>query len=85
MLYDAYEVQRSLLAGASKLAGLGAGWLSNPANPFGYSAMPAATMTGPTIRGIRGPIRVARLPIVGESDVIRIGRGSIARPACTGE
>jgi poly(3-hydroxybutyrate) depolymerase len=39
MLYDAYEVQRSLLAGASKLAGLGAGWLNNPANPFGYSAM----------------------------------------------
>lgn len=39
MLYDAYEVQRSLLAGASKLAGLGAGWLSNPANPFGYSTM----------------------------------------------
>ena len=39
MLYDAYEVQRSLLAGASKLAGLGAGWLSNPANPMGYSAM----------------------------------------------
>jgi poly(3-hydroxybutyrate) depolymerase len=39
MLYDAYEVQRSLLAGASKLAGLGAGWLSNPSNPFGYSTM----------------------------------------------
>jgi poly(3-hydroxybutyrate) depolymerase len=39
MLYDAYEVQRSFLAGASKLAGLGAGWLHNPANPFGYSAM----------------------------------------------
>jgi poly(3-hydroxybutyrate) depolymerase len=39
MLYDAYEVQRSLLAGASKLAGLGAGWLNNPANPLGYSAM----------------------------------------------
>jgi poly(3-hydroxybutyrate) depolymerase len=39
MLYDAYEVQRSLLAGASKLAGLGAGWLSNPSNPWGYSAM----------------------------------------------
>jgi len=32
-------VQRSLLAGASKLAGLGAGWLSNPANPWGYSSM----------------------------------------------
>lgn len=36
MLYDAYEVQRSLLAGASRLAGMGAGWLSNPTNPFGY-------------------------------------------------
>lgn len=39
MLYDAYEVQRSLLAGASKLAGLGAGWLNNPANPWGYMSM----------------------------------------------
>jgi len=39
MLYDAYEVQRSFLAGASKLAGLGAGWLNNPANPVGYSTM----------------------------------------------
>lgn len=39
MLYDAYEVQRSFLAGASKLAGMGAGWLSNPANPWGYSSM----------------------------------------------
>jgi poly(3-hydroxybutyrate) depolymerase len=39
MLYDAYEVQRSFLAGASKLAGLGAGWLTNPANPWGYSSM----------------------------------------------
>ena len=39
MLYDAYEVQRSFLAGASKLAGLGAGWLSNPANPWGYNSM----------------------------------------------
>src|SRR5205085_3001516 len=39
MLYDAYEVQRSFLAGASKLAGLGAGWLNNPSNPWGYSAM----------------------------------------------
>jgi len=39
MLYDAYEVQRSLLSGASRLAGLGAGWLNNPSNPFGYSSM----------------------------------------------
>ncbi|HUE79460.1 MAG TPA: polyhydroxyalkanoate depolymerase [Sphingomicrobium sp.] len=39
MLYDAYEVQRSLFAGASKLAGVGAGWLNNPANPMSYSSM----------------------------------------------
>src|SRR5438045_8955311 len=39
MLYDAYEVQRSFLAGASKLPGLGAGWLNNPANPWGYNSM----------------------------------------------
>ena len=38
MLYDAYEVQRSFLAGASKWAGLGAGWLNNPSNPWGYSS-----------------------------------------------
>ena len=39
MLYDAYEVQRSLLAGASQLANMGAGWLNNPANPISYSSM----------------------------------------------
>ena len=39
MLYDAYEVQRSLLAGASTLANIGAGWMQNPANPFSYSHM----------------------------------------------
>jgi poly(3-hydroxybutyrate) depolymerase len=39
MLYDAYEMQRSLLAGASTLANLGADWLNNPANPLSYSQM----------------------------------------------
>jgi poly(3-hydroxybutyrate) depolymerase len=39
MLYDAYEMQRSLLDGASTLANLGADWLNNPANPFSYSQM----------------------------------------------
>ena len=38
MLYDAYEVQRSFLAGAGKLAGMGAGWLNNPSNPWGYTS-----------------------------------------------
>ena len=39
MLYDAYEMQRSLLAGASNWANLGAGWMQNPVNPFFYSQM----------------------------------------------
>src|SRR4051812_46768184 len=36
MLYDAYEIQRSMLAGASAMANFGAGLLNNPANPFAY-------------------------------------------------
>ncbi|MET0245761.1 MAG: polyhydroxyalkanoate depolymerase [Sphingomonas sp.] len=36
MLYNAYEFQRSLLAGASAMANFGAGLLQNPANPFAY-------------------------------------------------
>ncbi|HXG99665.1 MAG TPA: polyhydroxyalkanoate depolymerase [Sphingomicrobium sp.] len=46
MLYDAYEVQRSLLASASRLAGMGAGWLNNPANPFRYSSMGPVVAAG---------------------------------------
>lgn len=36
MLYNAYEIQRSLLAGASAMANFSAGLLNNPANPFAY-------------------------------------------------
>ena len=36
MLYDAYEMQRSMLAGASAMASFGAGWMRNPANPWSY-------------------------------------------------
>ena len=36
MLYDAYEMQRSMLAGASAWANFGAEWLGNPSNPFAY-------------------------------------------------
>jgi poly(3-hydroxybutyrate) depolymerase len=39
MLYDAYEVQRSWLTGASQLAGLGASWLNSPSNPLRYQGM----------------------------------------------
>src|SRR5579885_2368426 len=36
MLYQAYELQRSMLAGASAMANFGADLLHNPANPFSY-------------------------------------------------
>ncbi|WP_230770331.1 polyhydroxyalkanoate depolymerase [Sphingomonas sp. Leaf4] len=36
MLYNAYEWQRSMLAGASAMANVGAGLLQNPSNPFAY-------------------------------------------------
>jgi poly(3-hydroxybutyrate) depolymerase len=36
MLYNAYEMQKSMLAGASAMADFSAGLLSNPANPFSY-------------------------------------------------
>ena len=36
MLYNAYELQRSLLAGASAFANIGAEFFQNPANPFAY-------------------------------------------------
>ncbi|MFO1238777.1 MAG: polyhydroxyalkanoate depolymerase [Sphingomonadaceae bacterium] len=36
MIYNAYEMQRSWLAGASALAHSSAEFLSNPANPFAY-------------------------------------------------
>jgi poly(3-hydroxybutyrate) depolymerase len=36
MLYNAYELQRNWLAGASSLANIGAELMSNPRNPFAY-------------------------------------------------
>lgn len=39
MLYDMYEMQRSMLASASTMAGWGVEMLQNPANPFSYSGM----------------------------------------------
>ncbi|GAA4008140.1 polyhydroxyalkanoate depolymerase [Sphingomonas humi] len=39
MLYDAYEMQRSWLAGASQWAGMSADWLNSSANPLSYHGM----------------------------------------------
>ena len=43
MLYDMYEFQRSMLAGAGAMAGWGAEMLGNPANPFAYLGGGAVT------------------------------------------
>ncbi len=39
MLYNMYEMQRSMLASASAMAGWGVEMLQNPANPLSYSGM----------------------------------------------
>jgi len=46
MLYSGYEMQRSLLAGASALANLSAEWLQNPINPFSYSSFAPVFASG---------------------------------------
>ena len=39
MLYNAYDMQRSWLAGASIFANIGSEWLQSPANPWSHVAM----------------------------------------------
>ena len=46
MLYDAYEFQRSLLAGASAFANMGAEWMQNPVNPMSYTKMGPVVASG---------------------------------------
>ena len=46
MLYEAYEMQRSLLAGASAMAELGSGWLAHPANPFAQTQLGSMMASG---------------------------------------
>jgi poly(3-hydroxybutyrate) depolymerase len=91
MLYDAYEVQRSFLAGASKWAGMGAGWLSNPANPWSYaSASPliaaslevfshAAAPRGKPAFGIESTIVGGKRVAVLEEVVLRKPFGQLKR------
>ena len=46
MLYDSYEIQRSLLAGASAWANMSAEWLQNPVNPLSYSGFAPVFASG---------------------------------------
>jgi len=46
MLYDGYELQRSLLDSASAFANLSAEWLQSPGNPFSYSGFAPILASG---------------------------------------
>jgi len=46
VLYEAYEMQRSLLAGASAMAELGSEWLAHPANPFARTQLGSMMASG---------------------------------------
>ena len=46
MLYEAYEFQRSLLAGASMWAGAGSGWINNPLNPLSRTPFGSVVASG---------------------------------------
>ena len=46
MLYEAYEMQRSLLAGASAMAELGSEWMAHPANPFAQTQLGSMMASG---------------------------------------
>ncbi len=91
MLYDAYEVQRSFLAGASTLANIGSGWMQNPANPFSYSQMGpivasaldvfahAAAPRGKPEFGLTSTIVEGRTVAVHEETVLRRPFGQLKR------
>ena len=83
MLYDAWEMQRSFLAGASAVANAGAELLQNPANPFAYfgggpivgSALEvfahAAAPRGKPAFGIERTVVDGRQVVVDEEIVLR--------------
>ena len=49
------------------------------------NATPTAAMSGPTVMGIRGPVRCASAPAHGEPISMMIVMGSVARPAASAE
>lgn len=46
MLYEAYEMQRGLLAGASAMANMGSEWMAHPANPFARTQLGSMMASG---------------------------------------
>ena len=96
MLYNAYEMQKSMLASASAMADFGAGMLSNPANPFAYfgggsivgSALEvfahAAAPRGKPAFGLHSAIIDGRAVEVTEEIVLRKPFGQLKRFAREG-
>ena len=58
---------------------------SSPARRGSAAAIPAAITSGPTVSGIRGPIRCASAPERAENTSISAVTGSDAAPASIGE
>ena len=54
LLYNAYEMQRQMLVGASNWAAIGAKMLNNPALPMGYFGM------GPVVASATVPSKRCR-------------------------
>ena len=48
------------------------------------SSIAAATRSGPTVIGIRGPMRSARAPARDDSSSMASVIGTVAAPACSG-
>lgn len=91
MLYNAYEMQRSLLAGASAFAHVGAELMQNPANPMAYfgggpiiaSALEvfahAAAPRGKPEFGLNQTVVDGRKVVVTEEVVVRKPFGQLKR------
>ena len=96
MLYNAYELQKSMFAGASAMANFGAGVLQNPANPFAYfgggpilaSALEvfahASAPRGKPEFGLESTVIDGRDVIVSEQIVLRRPFGQLKRFAREG-
>lgn len=96
MLYNAYELQKSMFAGASAMANFGAGVLQNPANPFAYfgggpilaSALEvfahASAPRGKPEFGLESTVIEGRDVIVSEQIVLRRPFGQLKRFAREG-
>ena len=72
MLYDIYDMQRSMLANAGAMASFGADLLQNPANPFAY--MGGGTVLGSALQVFAHAAAPRGKPAFGLTETIVDGR-----------